>query len=219
VKRRMKKTTKQYITVAAICLTIIGGIAILVCVSLYMYLNKEFDNKYNLILEELVANQREVYVASKDIVMGEYITKDSIEYKKVLSTQPEETYFTKDDIGKMAIINKLVDHKWPGNVRELQHIIESCMSFTDRKVIELDDLPAYLNREPSSYLLQSKNLEGKTIEEFGSLDNLLETIEKDMILRTLKNTGWNISKAAKFLRITRQKLHYKLNKYGIEIEA
>jgi arginine utilization regulatory protein len=112
-----------------------------------------------------------------------------------------------------------LEYPWPGNVRELQHIIESCMSFTDRKVIELDDLPAYLNREPSSYLLQSKNLEGKTIEEFGSLDNLLETIEKDMILRTLKNTGWNISKAAKLLRITRQKLHYKLNKYGIEIEA
>lgn len=104
MKRRMKKTTKQYITVAAICLTIIGGIAILVCFSLYMYLNKEFDNKYNIILDELVTNQREVYVASNDIAMGEYITKDNIEYKKILSTQPEETYFTKDDIGKMSII-------------------------------------------------------------------------------------------------------------------
>jgi arginine utilization regulatory protein len=109
-----------------------------------------------------------------------------------------------------------MEYSWPGNVRELQHIIESCMSFTEKKTIDVEDLPAYLNRNPGSYPKSRKNLESYTIDEFGSLDSLLETIEKDLISRTIKNTGGNISKAAKVLRITRQKLHYKLNKYGIE---
>jgi hypothetical protein len=104
VKRRMKKTTKQYITVAAICLTVIGGIAIVLCLYVYTHLNKEFGTKYKLAMEELAANQKELYVTTNDIAMGEYILKDNIEYKKVFSTQPEETYFTSDDIGKMAIV-------------------------------------------------------------------------------------------------------------------
>ena len=90
--------------VAAICLTIIGGIAIAFCMSLYIHLKKEFGIKYNLVLEELASNQKEVYIATCDISMGEYITKDNIEYKKVFSTQPEVTYFTKEDIGKMVIV-------------------------------------------------------------------------------------------------------------------
>lgn len=105
MKRRMKKTTKQYITVAAICLIVIGGIAIVLCLYVYIYLNKEFGTKYTLAMEELAANQKELYVATNDITMGEYITKSNIEYKKVFSTQPEETYFTSDDIGKMAIVD------------------------------------------------------------------------------------------------------------------
>lgn len=104
MKRRMKKTTKQYITVAVICLTIIGGIAIVLCLSLYLHLNKEFDMKYNLVLEEMQENQKKVYVATCDISVGEYITNDNIEYKKVFSAQPEVTYFTKEDIGKMVIV-------------------------------------------------------------------------------------------------------------------
>lgn len=100
----MKKTTKQYITVAAICLLVIGGIAIGLCLFVYIHLNNEFGTKYKLAMEELAANQKEVYVATSDILMGDYITKNNIEYKKVFSTQPEETYFTEIDIGKMAIV-------------------------------------------------------------------------------------------------------------------
>lgn len=100
----MKKTTKQYITVAAICLFIIGGIAIGLCLFVYIHLNNEFGTKYKLAMEELAANQKEVYVATSDILMGDYITKNNIEYKKVFSTQPEESYFTEIDIGKMAIV-------------------------------------------------------------------------------------------------------------------
>lgn len=104
MKKKIKKTTKQYITVAAICLIVIGGIAIALCLYFYMHLNKEFSTKYKLAMDELAANQREVYVATSDIIVGEYILKNNIEYKKVFSTQPEATYFTSDDIGKMAIV-------------------------------------------------------------------------------------------------------------------
>ena len=45
---------------------------------------------------------------------------------------------------------------------------------------------------------------------------MLELVEKQMITKALEKTGGNISKASSILKITRQRLHYKLSKYNIE---
>ena len=49
-----------------------------------------------------------------------------------------------------------------------------------------------------------------------SLDDVIEKIEKEMIMKALEKSGGNISKAASLLKITRQRLHYKLSKYNLE---
>lgn len=124
--------------------------------------------------------------------------------------------YNKDLTKDIAVIsdevkNLFLNYEWPGNVRELEHVIESSMSFTKDKTIELFNLPVYLSDK-----VQYTRCDPVDIDRNLSLDDTLEKIEKDMILNALKKTRGNISKAAKILKITRQRLHYKIDKYGFE---
>jgi transcriptional regulator with GAF, ATPase, and Fis domain len=46
----------------------------------------------------------------------------------------------------------------------------------------------------------------------------MSKIEENIIVQALEKSGWNYSKAANILGVTRQNLHYKLKKYGISKE-
>ena len=50
------------------------------------------------------------------------------------------------------------------------------------------------------------------------LDFSLETAEREFIRRALKETGWQRTKAAELLGITRATLHAKIKRYGIEAQ-
>lgn len=51
-----------------------------------------------------------------------------------------------------------------------------------------------------------------------SLSNIVEEKEKEIIKKVLKESDWNISEAARILKIPRQTLQYKINKYKITNE-
>jgi two-component system NtrC family response regulator len=46
----------------------------------------------------------------------------------------------------------------------------------------------------------------------------LESVERELLLYSLRKHNWNQTKAAKFLRITRQTLLYRMEKYGLKDE-
>jgi len=52
-----------------------------------------------------------------------------------------------------------------------------------------------------------------------SLDKIVETFERNIIETTLKDTHGNQSKAALLLGITKRKIQYKIEKYGIDFRA
>ena len=60
----------------------------------------------------------------------------------------------------------------------------------------------------------NKKFPGLRIE--GSLKDSLESLEKTMILEGLERTGWNKSRLAKELGISRAGLITKVQKYGLE---
>ena len=93
-------------------------------------------------------------------------------------------------------------HPWPGNVRELENVIEHAVIIGKKDEIYSKDLP--------QYLLQ-KALQG---EDLVTLDDF----EKDLILKTLKETNWNKHKAAKKLKINRSTLYGKMRRYGLSKE-
>ena len=93
-------------------------------------------------------------------------------------------------------------YSWEGNVRELENLIEGIMSIYDIEIIELKHLPKKF---------QTKE---KTSKKF-SLKETMETMEKGLIEKALKEADYNISHAAELLNIPRQTLQYKIGKYNL----
>lgn len=107
----------------------------------------------------------------------------------------------------------ILSYDWPGNVRELEHTIENLMVRTKENQTELtlSDMPTYL----SKVILSSNAIERKR-PRTESLTETLRDIEKKLIIESLKNNNWNISKASKSLGIIRQSLIYRMKKLEIE---
>jgi two-component system, NtrC family, response regulator AtoC len=95
----------------------------------------------------------------------------------------------------------LTGYHWPGNVRELENVIERAMILCESDKVGAEDLSI-----PSA----------ATIAELGTNPSL-EEMEKNYILRVLKEANGNQSKASQLLGIDRKTLYLKLKKYGISI--
>jgi transcriptional regulator with PAS, ATPase and Fis domain len=102
----------------------------------------------------------------------------------------------------------LMSYQWAGNVRELENEVQ-------RLVIQ---------NEPGSYVMPSdlspriRNVEGvldKIRPPRGTLKDMMEHIEKWLLIEALREHGNNKSATAKTLGITREGLHKKLKGYGI----
>lgn len=103
--KKLKKSTKQYIIVASLCVVVIGGAATTAYAVMFGQLKDKYESLEESIRGEMESNQRSVYVATTQIGKGEFITVENTEYKTVYATQPAESYITEDDIGKTTIIN------------------------------------------------------------------------------------------------------------------
>ncbi len=107
-------------------------------------------------------------------------------------------------------------YPWPGNVRELKNIIEGAFNVTNAAFIQLKDLPEYMftaaRREPD-YMTSGKPAVDLNNPDF-SIDKALADFEVSLIEKALAQTG-TMSDAAKKLKISKQALNYKMNKYDI----
>ncbi len=102
-------------------------------------------------------------------------------------------------------LKKLCEHSLPGNVRELENILERAATLLEGSNITTEDL---LVTEPAETQ--------PTINESLPLEEYLEQVEKEAILKALKATKWNRTAAAKRLGISFRALRYRLSKLGIE---
>lgn len=104
-----------------------------------------------------------------------------------------------------SAIDCLMQYHWPGNIRELQNCIErACILSTD-EVIHTKNLPPTLQTAASSDTTTQ-----------GSLQVILDKVEKEIIEDTLSATNGNISKAAKQLTITERIMGLRVKKYNID---
>jgi arginine utilization regulatory protein len=56
----------------------------------------------------------------------------------------------------------------------------------------------------------------KLPENYETLDNVVEKVEKEHIKKTLELTNWNLQKTSRVLDIARNTLKAKIKKYGIQ---
>ena len=121
----------------------------------------------------------------------------------------ETTGGAKRAITKRAL-EKLYDYAWPGNVRELQNEIERLVVLSGEETKLMAELlsPKVLESGDKNKI-QGARLQGK-------LKDALEDLEREMIREGLRRTGWNKSKLAKELGISRAGLIMKVEKYGLD---
>ncbi len=106
-----------------------------------------------------------------------------------------------------AALKVLYEHNYPGNVRELENILERATALCDEALITIDDLGLDSGPADSSH---------SNAEIDGSLEDYLGRVEKQVIIRALKNTRWNRTAAARQLGISFRALRYRLEKLGLE---
>jgi transcriptional regulator with PAS, ATPase and Fis domain len=116
---------------------------------------------------------------------------------------------TKKILNRRAL-EKFYDYPWPGNVRELQNEIERLVVLSGDEV----KLSEELLSPKISELSEKSKVQGARLQ--GKLKDALEELERDMIREGLRRTGWNKSKLAKELGISRAGLIMKVEKYGLD---
>ncbi len=93
---------------------------------------------------------------------------------------------------------RLLQHDWPGNVAELENCIERAVIQSSEGMIEAADI--------------------RIIDPSGGSDQLvpnLPKLEEMALVKALRTTGGNVSKAADLLGISRDTLRYRMEKFGI----
>jgi len=134
----------------------------------------------------------------KDIpLLAEYFLKTS-------TICPEKSK-TITSLTKLAV-EALLKHDWPGNIRELRNVIERAIILETTDKIGL-----------SSIIIESAE-GGDTFQSASdsTKDFSLEKAERELIARALQETGWQKTRAAALLGITRATLYAKVKQYNIE---
>jgi len=123
----------------------------------------------------------------------------------------------------------LMDYHWPGNVRELENVVERAIVLSSREEIDVDLLPEPIltrgmlgdARLQLSDLLNSLAKESNQSTPAGqpapSLFEIMEQIERRVILDMLEQTGWNQTEAAERFQVPLSTLNQKIKRLGIEI--
>jgi transcriptional regulator with PAS, ATPase and Fis domain len=96
-------------------------------------------------------------------------------------------------------LNQLLTYDWPGNIRELKNVLERAMVISQANELLSQDLPFPSVPAPGSFPVPES----------------LEEMEKVHILRLLRENNWNISRTAEKLKIDRQTLYNKINRYQL----
>ncbi len=104
-KRKLKRTTKQYIIVALICIVVIGTAAIATSLISIGQVREEYEYMLSEVRNEMNENKKTVFIALSDMRTGEILTKDKVEEKTVYSSQPSENHISKNELGKALMID------------------------------------------------------------------------------------------------------------------
>jgi transcriptional regulator with PAS, ATPase and Fis domain len=128
-----------------------------------------------------------------EFFIGEF-NRDFKKHVKGLSKETEVAFF---------------QYAWPGNVRELKNVIERAMILENEEYILPEHLPAeMITMDSGSPATGSSTV---TVPPEG-LD--IEEVEKELIRQALEQTKWNQTRAARLLKLTRDALRYRMQKFG-----
>jgi Nif-specific regulatory protein len=108
-------------------------------------------------------------------------------------------------------MEEMLRYRWPGNVRELKNVIERAVVLTRTQYIDHTDLTLSTLRTAGDTDMDMSADAREARNEPSSLADM----ERQHILETLTQTGWNKSRAAIILGIERSTLDRKIRRYDL----
>jgi DNA-binding NtrC family response regulator len=133
--------------------------------------------------------------------------------QRFLEQVTERLELEKKRLGENALA-RLAAHTWPGNVRELHNAIERAAVLSHGAVIEADDLN--LGEEEAAASAGIGDLEGVAFAD--AKKRAVEMFERSFLLKALRRSGGNISRAAESIGMVRQSLQQKIRELGLRSE-
>ncbi len=112
-------------------------------------------------------------------------------------------------------LDAMKQYAWPGNVRELKNMLERAMTFNDTGVIRLEELEFGETPDAPAAALSPAASPRRMPAAEASLDSM----EREHIIRILKETGGNKKRAAEILGIERRTLYNKAKRLGIDFST
>ena len=105
-------------------------------------------------------------------------------------------------------------YPWPGNVRELENSVERMLIMRNGDTIHPDDLPDKIRNSAAAGSSPGAGT-GTGVINLPDEGYSLEQLEREVVVQALERNQWNQTAAARFLRIPRHTLIYRMEKYGI----
>jgi two-component system nitrogen regulation response regulator NtrX len=100
----------------------------------------------------------------------------------------------------------LEEYPWPGNVRELRNLMERIVIMNPQVRVDARHIPLNPAR---------RAVFEKTVERFGSLQEVREAAEREYILKKLDEAQGNVTRTAELLGLERSNLYRKMKSLGI----
>jgi DNA-binding NtrC family response regulator len=123
----------------------------------------------------------------------------------------------------------LMDYDWPGNVRELENVVERAVVLSTQERVDVDLLPESIRSKEivRGVRLQLSEFLPPMPGEAGSrtaadrpqpsLFQIMDEIERRIIIDMLERTGWNQTEAAERFAIPLSTLNQKIKRLGIDV--
>ena len=109
----------------------------------------------------------------------------------------------------------LARHAWPGNIRELENVLGHACMMAISDMIDVEDLPASLRQHERMAGAAAGNSHEQPGDSAASPGVSFDEHEKGLLADALERASGNQSEAARILRISRDRLRYKMAKYNL----
>jgi DNA-binding NtrC family response regulator len=133
--------------------------------------------------------------------------------QRFLEQVTERLGLEKKRLGESALA-RLARHSWPGNARELENAIEQAAVLGSGATIEEADLN--LGEEEAAASAGFGDLEELAFAD--AKKRAVEKFERAYLLKALRRSGGNISRAAESIGMVRQSLQQKIRDLGLRSE-
>jgi two-component system, NtrC family, response regulator HydG len=127
-----------------------------------------------------------------------FLRKANEELSRNISTIPD------------IVMDSFLNYSWPGNIREVKNVIRRLVLLSKGNELDLQSLPVEI------FQVTAPN-QPQPLSSPNDLKSQTGKSEKEIILTTLQQAGFNKTKAAKMLKIDRKTLYNKIKLHGIVV--